>query len=584
MRRSLLVVSAVAFFVVPATAQAADGDIIVQRQPGLDRKERRELRADAGVKLVSELGIERTELVEPKDGDIAEAVAELRADDDVTYAAPDRRMHANFSWSPSWSTLWGLEDPLDDTDIDAFAAWQRSLGTGVTVAVVDTGIKADHPELAGQLAVNAGEQPANGIDDDGDGYVDNVAGWDFIGPEENEDNDPQDGNGHGTHVAGTIAAANTGAPVIGVAPEAKILPLRALDDSGGGWTSDIAEAFEYAGERGVKIVNASLGGDDDPFLNGVIADHPDTLYVVAAGNDGKDDDIPSEASYPCAAPEDNLLCVGASDTFDKRAIFNPFDPSQSSNYGATTVDLFAPGRSIRSTSIGHSPLFLPYEYMSGTSMATPHVAGAAALALAVNPAAATWELKQALMTTVDSKEALAGLSVTGGRLNADAAVAAINGPLPTPTPIATPAVTSAPTPTATATPSPPVATPAPATPTPVTPTPVTPTPVTPVVTPAPTVTQPIYLFDVTVGGSLLTKRSKLKVRFSLTKAATIRFSIARSGSKKALSAWTKKGHSGANSVTIMRRLPTGRTLKPGSYKLSVGLSATATSSRSIRVR
>ncbi len=181
--------------------------------------------------------------------------------------------------------------------------------------------------------------------------------------------------------------------------------------------------------------------------------------------------------------------------------------------------------------------------------------------------------------------ALVGLAVTGGRLNADSAVAAINGPLPTPTPIPTPAVVPAPTPTATATPSLPVPTATPvATETPETPTTVTPTPVAPVVTPAPTVTQPIYLFDVSVGGSLRTKRSKLKVRFSLTKAATIRFSITRSGSKKALSSWTKKGHSGANSVTIMRRLPTGRTLKPGSYKLSVGLSATATSSRSIRVR
>ncbi len=328
MRRSLLVVTAAAFFVVPTTAQAADGDIIVQRQPGLDRKERRELRADAGVKLVSELGVERTELVEPKDGDVAEAVAELRADDDVVYAAPDRRMHATSApIAFTWPTLWGLEDPFDDTDIDAFAAWQRSVGTGVTVAVVDTGIKADHPELASQIAVNAGEEPGNGIDDDGDGYIDDVAGWDFTGT---EDNDPQDGNGHGTHVAGTIAAANTGAPVIGVAPEAKILPLRALDDSGDGWSSDIADAFDYAGDLGVKIVNASLGGDvDDPYLNSVIADHPDTLYVVAAGNAGKDDDIPSEASYPCASPEDNLLCVGASDTHDKRAFFDPLPRSTS---------------------------------------------------------------------------------------------------------------------------------------------------------------------------------------------------------------------------------------------------------------
>jgi subtilisin family serine protease len=529
------------------------------------------MRSDAGVKLVAELGIDRTELVKPKDGDVAEAVAELRGNDDVVYAAPDRRMHAaSAPVSFSWPTLWGLEDS-DDTDIDAFSAWQRSLGTGVTVAVVDTGIKADHPELTGQIAVNADEQPGNGIDDDNDGYVDDVAGWDFVGT---EDNAPQDSDGHGTHVAGTIAAANTGAPVIGVAPEAKILPLRVVDDSGVAWSSDVAEAFEYAAAHGVRIVNASLGGDkNDPILNSVIAAHPETLFVVAAGNDGKDDDIPTEATYPCASPQDNLLCVGASDSNDVRAVF-PLSPG-SSNYGATTVDLFAPGLSIRSTTITGTG----YGYKSGTSMATPHAAGAAALALAANPAAATWELKQALMTTTDAKDALRGQSVTGGRLNADSAVLAINGPLPTPTPIATPTVTPAPTPVATATPTAPVATPTPATPTPV-----EPTPVTPVSTPAPTVTQQVYLFDVTVGGSLLTKRSKLKVRFSLTKAASVRFSIIRSGSKKALSTWTKTGRSGANTVTITRRLPTGRTLKPGTYKLSVGLSATATSSRSIRVR
>jgi subtilisin family serine protease len=557
MRRSLLVVSSAAALFLPATAaRAAEGDIIVQRESGLDSKERRELRADAGVKLVAELAVERTELVEPKDGDVAEAVAELRADDDVVYAAPDRRMHAATApASFSWPTLWGLEDS-DDTDIDAFTAWQRSLGTGVTVAVVDTGIKVDHPLLTGQIA---------------------AGGYDFV----DDDSVPEDGNGHGTHVAGTIAAANSGAPVIGVAPEAKILPLRALDNSGSGWTSDIADAFEYAADNGVRIVNASLGGDEDPFLNSVVAAHPETLYVVAAGNDGKDDDVPSEASYPCASPEDNLLCVGASDTHDERAIFDPWDPSSSSNYGATTVDLFAPGRSIRSTSIGHAPSFLLYETMNGTSMASPHAAGAAALALAANPAAATWELKQALMTTTDAKDALAGLSVTGGRLNADSAVVAINGPLPTPTPIATPAVTPAPTPVATATPRAPVATPTPATPAPVAP---APAPVTTVVTPAPTVTQPISLFNVSVGGSLRTKKSKLKVRFSLSRASTVKFTITKRGSKRTLSAWTKKGHAGANRISISRRLPTGKTLKRGSYTLRVGLSATVTSSRSIRVR
>ena len=556
MRRSLLVLTVAAATLLPATAaRAAEGDIIVQREPGLDRKDQRELRADAGVKLVSDLGIERTELVEPKDGDVAEALAELRANDDVVYAEPDRTMHATALLNDDyWAFLWGLPS------IDAPEAWEDTSGTGVTVAVVDTGITADHEDLAGQVAVNADEVVGNGLDDDNNGFKDDVTGWDFI----SNDPTPQDGHvyqdgswaGHGTHVAGTIAAVgdnNTG--VVGVAPAAKILPLRALGNNGSGSTSGIAAAFDYAGDMGVKVVNASLGGGFSNAIKSTIAAHPNTLYVVAAGNDGENADVYSDA-YPCALPLDNIVCVGATDGNDVRASF--------SNYGLTSVDLFAPGVSIFSTANGSTSA---YRYMSGTSMASPHVAGAAALELAARPSATAWELKQALLISVDAKPQLTGLSVTGGRLNADRAVVAVNGPLPSPTP--------EPTPTATATPEPPVATPTPAPPAP---------PVVPVVTPTPTVTPVTYLFDVTVGGSLLTKRSKLQVRFSLSKPATVRFSIARRGTKKAPSSWTTKGRSGANRVTITRRLPTGRTLKPGSYTLSVGLSATATSSRSIRVR
>ena len=167
------------------------------------------------------------------------------------------------------------------------------------------------------------------------------------------------------------------------------------------------------------------------------------------------------------------------------------------------------------------------------------------------------------MASAEARPDLAGKAVTGGRVNADAAVAAITSDaVPTPTPTATPEPTPEPTPTAT---------------------PVPPAPPAPPV-PAPTVTPVASLFDVSVGGSLTTKRSKLRVRYSLTKAATVRFGIAKRGSKRPLSAWTKKGRSGVNSVIIARRLPTGKTLKRGSYKLSVGLNATVTSSWSIRVR
>ncbi len=549
MRRSLFALAAAAAFLPATAARAAEGDIIVQREPGLDSKEIRELRNDAGVKLVTELGIERVELVEPKNGDVAGALAELRADEDVIYAEPDRIMRValtpNDYW---WLDLWALSNP-GDTDIDAPEAWDRSLGTGVAVAVADTGISSAHEDLVGQTTGNPDEVPGNGIDDDGNGKIDDSAGWDFV----SDDSIPQDGHGHGTHVSGTIAAAGANSVgLIGVAPKAKVLPLRVLDNTGSGLASGIAAAFDYAGDLGVRIVNASLGGRKSDLIESAIAAHPNTLYVVAAGNDSQNADSYDEA-FPCALKLDNVLCVGASDDSDVRASF--------SNYGPTNVDLFAPGVGILS-SWWTSPL--AYAELDGTSMAAPHVAGAAALALATRPGATAWDLKQALMISVDAKASLSGLAVTGGRLNADRAVTAVNGPLPTPTPEPTP--------------QPPIATP--------TPPPAPPAPVVPVVTPTPTptITPPTYLFDMKIRGSLRTKRSKLKVRFSLSQPATVRFAIAKRGSRRTLSAWTKKARAGANSVTIKRRLPTRKTLKPGVYSLSVGLNATATSSRSIRVR
>jgi hypothetical protein len=208
MRRTLLAVSAAAaVLLLPSAAQAAEGDIIVQREAGLDRREQRELRADAGVRHVSDLTMSDTELVEPRHGDVSAALAELRADDDVVFAEPDRRVSASTN-DFYWTSLWGLDNLLD-TDIDAPEAWLRSRGAGITVAVADTGVNADHEDLAGKI----------------------VPGWDFV----SGDATPQDGNGHGTHVAGTIAATGAnGSGLTGVAPDAKVMPLRVLDDEGSG--------------------------------------------------------------------------------------------------------------------------------------------------------------------------------------------------------------------------------------------------------------------------------------------------------------------------------------------------------------
>src|SRR4051794_34907991 len=217
MRRSLLVLLAVPFLAAPSCARADAGDIIVQRAPGLSARERAEVRSDAGVKLVSALPIDATELVAPKDGDVHDALAALRADDDVAAAEADTRVKATVV-APNdfyWASLWGLSN-ADDHDIDAPEAWERGfLGAGVTVGVVDTGVNATHDDLAGQIAGNPGEQGGgredDGNDDDGNHLVDDWQGWDFV----SHDNLPQDGDGHGSHVSGTIAATgNNGTGLI----------------------------------------------------------------------------------------------------------------------------------------------------------------------------------------------------------------------------------------------------------------------------------------------------------------------------------------------------------------------------------
>jgi subtilisin family serine protease len=298
-----------------------------------------------------------------------------------------------------------------DADVDAPEAWALTRGAGTTVAVVDTGVDAQHPELAGRL----------------------VGGYDFV----DGDADPQDAHGHGTHVAGTIAAGENGIGVIGVAPDALVMPLRVLDASGSGSSAGVTAAFNHAGDQGVSVVNASLGSQyPSRAERDAIRSHPETLYVVAAGNGGADgvgDDVDGAApEYPCAYDEPNLVCVGATDSRDARTSF--------SNYGAASVDLFAPGANVvstfprgRATVLGASfPTGDGYEIMQGTSMASPHVAGAAALAGALRPDWSPGQVKAALLEGADRLSALTGASVTGGRLNAAAAVRIAGGVRETP--------------------------------------------------------------------------------------------------------------------------------------------------------
>jgi thermitase len=547
----LLALVVLALAALPARAYAAD--IIVRREPGLARAERAGIRSDAGVTLVGATTLPDTEVV--RTGDPQAALAALNADPDVSYAELDRSVHA-LTNDPQFNQQWALVNTgqfggLAGADMDVPDAWELSEGAGVTVAIVDTGVDASVADLAGQLAGNPGEVAGNGVDDDHNGLVDDSRGWDFSAG----DNDPADQHGHGTHVAGTVAAlAGNGIGVAGVAPQAHVLAVRALNSSGSGSDSTIAEAFDYAGDLGVRIVNASLGGPGaSQTLTDAMTAHPNTLYVIAAGNDGANND--ASPVFPCTSPAPNVLCVGATDPRDLRASF--------SNYGAATVDVFAPGQWIDSTLEGGG-----FGLMSGTSMASPNVAGAAALALAVNPAATTAQLKAALIDSVDPVAGLSGYAVAGGRVNAAAAVTALEAaPLVTPTPT--------PTPTPTATPvAPPVATPTPAPAASATPA------APPAAAPAPAAAE---VRTLKLSGTLRGRSGKLEATFTLTRGTAVRVSIARGGRAMAADAsWSLPAHAGANRLRLTRRVA-GRTLARGRYTLKVSAGGSArTASFSVR--
>lgn len=243
------------------------------------------------------------------------------------------------------------------------------VGQGVTVAVVDSGVDLSHPDLVHSIYVNPGEIAGNGKDDDQNGYVDDVHGYDFVS------NDPNanDGNGHGTHVAGTIAAANNGVGATGVAPQAKILPIRVLDDRGSGNSNSVAAGIRYAARTGADIINLSLGGSYSSAIDAAIdyAHSLGSIVIAAAGNESA-----AVPGFPArfSASKENVLSVGAVTSTEGLASFS----NRVGSSGAQQVD--APGSGIYSTWLGGG-----YATLSGTSMAAPHVAGLAALALSANP-------------------------------------------------------------------------------------------------------------------------------------------------------------------------------------------------------
>jgi hypothetical protein len=333
----------------------------------------------------------------PPGADVVSAAERYRDDPLVEWAEPDRERGATLlpndpylassgTWGQSYADLWGLHLT------EAPTAWDTSTGAGVLVAVIDTGVDASHPDLAANMWTNPLEVPANDVDDDGNGFVDDVRGWDFS----DHDATPDDLHGHGTHVAGTVAAVgNNARGVVGMAWGAKVMAVRGLNAYGGGYDTDLAAAVVYAAENGADVLNASWGGrGDSPVLNDAVdaITALGAILIAAAGNAASD----MSDFFPASIPD--VVAVGATTASDSVAYF--------SNYG-DGLAVGAPGLDILSLRaggiplLGNGPVGTDYARLSGTSMAAPHVAGLTAVLIAGLPGLSLAEIRSHLELNAD---------------------------------------------------------------------------------------------------------------------------------------------------------------------------------------
>ncbi|GLC29700.1 S8 family serine peptidase [Clostridium omnivorum] len=326
------------------------GEVIIKYKDTVNTLDKKnQVKAQYSLKHKSNLSKINAEVVSISSGStVDETVSKLKANKDIELVQPNFIYNESDLTSDTRSNeLWGLENDGQiiggkagqaGVDIDIKDAWKVTQGTdSVVVGVIDSGIDINHPDLKDKIWTNTKEIPGNGIDDDGNGYVDDVNGWDFY----NNDNtvyDEKQGDKHGTHVAGTIAAALNQLGVVGVAPKVKIMPLKFIGPFGG-TTEGAIKAIEYAKSMGVKILNNSWGGGGyDSLLKSTI-ENSGTIFIVAAGNEQQNND--ANPSYPAAFDSSNILSVAAVDNLGNMPSF--------SNYGLTSVDVGAPGVNILST-------------------------------------------------------------------------------------------------------------------------------------------------------------------------------------------------------------------------------------------
>lgn len=382
---------------------------------------------------------------------VEDAIATYKNDPNVLWAQPNYIYHLTVTPNDySFNYQWALNNTgqyinsiygTSDADIDSPETWDTFTGPAgsdnVVVAVIDSGVDYNHPDLINNLAYNAGEtgtdsygndKKTNGIDDDGNGLPDDWLGWNFIGM----NNNVADDTGHGTHCAGIIGAVgNNEIGVTGVNWNVKVLPVKAFNNQGGATTYWIMQALTYAHEiRGATILSGSFGSyfNDSPdyYIRDYISWNPDVLFVFSAGNDiiNTDGDM---GFYPACYNSTNIISVAASDQNDILSIWIENGNVRGSNFGVRTVDLTAPGTNIFSTL---PSTMASYGYKNGTSMATPYVTGVAGLIQAINPYADPVVIKNAILQNVDQKSSLVGRVNSSGRLNANRALSSVSVMVP----------------------------------------------------------------------------------------------------------------------------------------------------------
>ncbi len=401
----------------PPQPEIIPGQVIIKYKPTVSMMATTSIAAEMGLTAIK--GISRLQAVVyqiPAGKTLEQVLEECKSRHEIEYAEPNYRLYAlDIPNDPDFNKLWGLHNTGQtggqvDADIDAPEAWNKAKGRSeIIVGVIDTGIDYNHPDLAANMWKNPGEIPNNNRDDDNNGYVDDVYGYDFV----NRDGDPMDDNRHGTHVAGTIGAVgNNDKGIVGVNWTVRLMALKFLSASGSGSTADAAEAIIYAADNGAMLTSNSWGGGgESQTLKDAIqyAQDKGLLFIAAAGNESKDNDGPNP-NYPSSYTNESIIAVAASTDRDVLASF--------SNYGKTSVDLAAPGEDIYSTTPGNR-----YEYLSGTSMATPHVAGAAALVWAYFYPNTNWrKVKYSLFGAVDYVRSMEGWVLLDGRLNVNEAL------------------------------------------------------------------------------------------------------------------------------------------------------------------